>query len=56
MGSYDFRDVENMDRIDDKNGINYKMQNIVEFAQMGMQFIKILVFPVIISFFSPNEQ
>ncbi len=63
VGPYDFRDAENTNGItefDNKNLINCKMQNIVQFAKMWMQFIKICVFPAIISVFltvtKPNEQ
>ncbi len=59
---YDFHYAENTDRtaeFDNKNAINCKTRNIVEFAKTWRQFIKIRVFSTIISVFftapKPNE-
>ncbi len=44
---YDFRDAENMDGLAEFGniyGITCKTRNIIEFAKMWMQFIKIRVF------------
>ncbi len=46
------RDVE----FDNKNGINCKMWNIVEFAKTWMQFIKINSFPSLQVFFWMNRK